>query len=252
MTLFNNKSGIQQQKKQVTRVKVLDACCGLASWVKLAPSSLGSNASCLEYVGVDNSPDTIRRLDSASRHLRNRFASFKLVVREITDLDGIGEGPFDLILLHNTLHEICPSLFGHFLRTFAKLLRSEDSCFSVIDMEKLPTHEPEANAITWTADEAVALLKAAGFQAVRTTHRKAVQVFHVEARPGSIEQNGSVVDSYVIEQLRRKQEDLLQTREDLPHDPTRTTSDLKSWVLLSASIARHAEAIARVERNFKR
>lgn len=229
------------------RVNVLDACCGLGSWIKLAPSSLGKQALNLVYVGVDNSAESVRLLENVSRTFSSHVASFKCYVRDLLDIDDLPGRPFDLIFLHNTLHELCPSIIGRMLAIFAKLLQPQRGILSIVDMEKLPPNEPEANAVTWSAAEIQQILSVAGFEAVHSTHQKKVAVYHVYAMSGRNGVDEMAVNRAIRGLLQRKLAKFIHDRQDIPAPPRWGSPDIYNWLLSCGAIARHAEVIARID-----
>jgi len=228
-------------------LSVLDACCGLASWLKLAPSALGALARRIHYVGVDSDAASIQAFETGIATISTSFASCRGAIRDVTDLNGLAEEPFDLILLHNTLHELCPSTFPAMLHAFWSLLRQPGGKLSIIDMESLPSTEPEANAVMWSADEVVEIAGLAGFSAARSTHRKKVSVFSIEATVLSEPGDHAAVAGCVLKHLRRKRDHLLQRRRKMPRDPTGSVAELLDWLHVTCLVARSAEAIERVE-----
>jgi len=225
------------------RVHILDACCGLGSWIKMAASALGSHSSRLAYTGIDVDSETLHRLDLAMASHRGRFAEFRCLLRSATDLEGIPGSPFHIIFLHNTLHELCPSKIPAILSMLARLLRPGVGRLSIIDMETLPKDDPEAIAITWQVKEVIEILESGGFVSVDSKHQKSVPVYSIEAAgPGKAVQETAIA-SRLRSLLQRKLERAVDERLRCPKDPGLSPADLKDWLLQTAAVARITEAL---------
>lgn len=227
-------------------VHVLEACCGIGTLPRRIIQALGDKIERVSYTAIDQDPAAIRSIKAQEREF-NGFKSFKSIQRQVSDLEGFDDGSVDLIVLNNALHEIPPKHYPKLFSRFNNLLRPDRGFLFVVDMETLPTDQPESIAILWTAKEIEQILKAGDVPAVVTTHSKAIMVYHAQVRNSKRGIDEPKMTDQILRLLKTKLATCIADRQKLEATSFQIGSKLQDWVVLTGTIARYAEEIEQLQ-----
>jgi len=225
------------------QIRVLDACCGVATLPKRVLRSIAGEASRIAYWAVDRDTGCIETVKSQVEDFR-AFASFTLLQRQAWDLSGLDEHSMDLIVLNNSLHEIPPHLYPSMLGVFNRLLSPERGQICIVDMETLPENSPEAIAITWGGEEVRRFLCAGGFAPEVTLHDKQMTVYQAHCRhaPKGIREKD--MQHEILALLRQKLSVAIAERQRIQAGLLSGSVDYRAWLVLTGTIARLAEELS--------
>jgi ubiquinone/menaquinone biosynthesis C-methylase UbiE len=226
-----------------TQVRVLDACCGVASLPKRVLRSVAPEAPRIAYWAVDRDTGCIETVKSQIEDYR-AFASFSVLQRQAWDLSGLDGHSMDLIVLNNTLHEIPPHLYPGMFAVFNQLLDPERGRMCIVDMEILPADAPEAIAITWEGTEVQRFLDAGGLAPELTLHDKQMTVYQAHCKPAPHGVNQEDMRLEIGTLLRRKLSDAIIQRQRIEAALLSGRKDYRAWLVVTGTIARLAEEIA--------
>src|ERR1051325_6459093 len=151
-------------------INILDCGCHDGRLAKMMMAA-GLELSRIRYFVFDVADASVQAVRAEQeRGVFKDYARFEIVLREIIDMAGYKAATFHLIVVNNLLHEVKPEYIPRVLHKFNELLARPTGKLAIIDMEELPTEECEPYAITWSANEVAAILKAGGFRPTLSTH----------------------------------------------------------------------------------
>lgn len=227
-------------------IVVIDVCSGLSVVAKRIIEALGTEAKRVCYWGIDRDKDCIDTV-SADASTFDELASFNPVLRDACDIEVCSANTVDLIVLNNALHEIPPRLFPKLFANFSRMLKPGTGRICVVDMVDLPAEAPESIAITWTSQEVIDILRAAGFRASATNHQKSVPVFRIVAEklPGDLRATDMANQLMVC--LRQKLSAAVSQYRAVRKGKL-DGAGLISWVVAAGTVARIADEILALDR----
>jgi ubiquinone/menaquinone biosynthesis C-methylase UbiE len=222
-------------------IRVVDACCGLAGLPRRVITSIGNEVGRIEYLAIERDASCVEVVRTFEDDFRI-FGSFKLILRDVCDLEGINAPPADLVILNNVLHEIAPRQFAEMFASLNVLLRPDGGHICVIDMESLPDDAPEAIAIPWSGKEVVDVLAAGGFSPTLTTHKKSVVVYQIHVRRVD-KVDAAAMTKKVKFYLQKKLGDAVRLRRKFSALIASGGDDFRRWVVATGQVARLAEEL---------
>jgi len=172
-------SQVDKRRGPGEKIHVLDVGCGQGVLADALEDSIKPHC---RYVGLDRDAKAIRKLESRRRCQQVPFAP----EYHATAVDAFRDVPggFDIVVACNLLHEITPFGVSSFLSELVRHATRPDSLVVIIDMERLPSAEPEARGIVWTRAELEELVVAAGARiTTAATGRREVPSFLVAFSP---------------------------------------------------------------------
>lgn len=223
-------------------VRVIDACCGLASLPRRIISAIGTQVSRIEYVAIERDAACVDMMRTFEEDFK-AFASFKPFLRDVSDLAGVEIPATHLVVLNNVLHEIPPRYFPQMFVALNGLLCPDRGRVCVIDMESLPSDSPESIAISWTASEVVDILRAGGFNPESTTHEKSVRVYQVHFRRAE-KLDESAMRDVIRTHISRKLNAAIKARRKIEALLASGTDDIRNWVVSTGLVARLADELS--------
>jgi len=226
-------------------VRVIDACCGLASLPRRIISAIGVQVARIEYVAIERDAACVDMMRTFEEDFK-AFGSFRSLLRDVCDLTGVEFPPAHLVVLNNVLHEIPPRHFPQMFASLNGLLCPDRGRICVIDMESLPLDSPEAIAIPWTASEVVDLLKAAGFNPESTTHEKSVRVYQVHFRRAE-NIDKSAMRAALQAHISRKLDTAIRARRRIEALLGSGSDHFREWVVTTGTVARLADELAAIQ-----
>lgn len=196
--LANHRAGI---------MSILDCGCQDARLAKMLMAA-GVKLERIRYDAFDMADASVQAVRAEQdRSAFKDFADFKIVLREIIDMDGFKPGSFHLIVVNNLLHEVKPEYIPRVLQKFNELLARPGGRLAMIDMEELPPEEFEPTAITFRVHEVEKIFLAGGFRPHSSSHKKRVQVYRVWTEPiPHVETKG--IAQTLLKILKEKKEQL--------------------------------------------
>jgi hypothetical protein len=224
---------------------IVDACCGMAGLPRRIISSIGGDVARINYVAIERDSACIDMIKTSPEEF-SAFASFRPLLRDVCDLDGLHIDEAHLIILNNVAHEIPPHHYIDLLSCLNKLLHKGSGRLCIIDMEELPGDSPEAIAINWSMKELVEILKSGGFHPEPSLHEKAVNVYQIHVR--HIENvNRNAMLQAIRTCVANKLELAIRKRRKLEASFASGHENYEAWVVATGSLARLADEAAALQ-----
>jgi ubiquinone/menaquinone biosynthesis C-methylase UbiE len=223
-------------------IRVLDVCCGIGTLAKRISRSVINETGRIAYWAIDRDTGCIETIKAQPGEF-DGFHSFTLMQREAWDLVGLQPDSMDLIVVSNVLHEIPPHLYSRLFSIFNSHLKPSRGRICIIDMEQLPTDEPECIAINWHGSEVEQFLRAGGLRPEVTVHEKDVQVYQVHVNRAAVVDE-TAINREIKKLLRVKLTTVIARRKLITAAVQSGANNYREWLVLTGTIARYAEELA--------
>jgi SAM-dependent methyltransferase len=238
-------------------LSILDLACGKGPILTMLKSEKKFNkyTSKIFYHGTDKNSryiEELRYLESEDKTIiwaeKPRFT-----IGEILDYRPKEDEFYDIILILNCIHEIDPLDLPQLFEKLNRMLKSNGT-IGIIDMEKLPPGDEEAQSVCFKGAEIEEILRSVNIGTVSTTHEKKVDVFCLQIHKFNHNIDGKTCLETIQTILKRKLSDAMReyNRRLVSTEREWDNDYIYEWICLTSYICRITNCLKNIKLKFDR